>query len=55
MEDDSPPMRILRIVLALALLGALVWAGARIYRRLPATGGGVADGRAFAWVSGRVR
>ena len=30
-------MRIVRILLALALLGSLAWAGARIYRRLPAT------------------
>jgi len=40
MDDDSPPMRILRIILALTLLGTLAWAGARIYRRLPATGSG---------------
>ena len=40
MEGDSPAIRILRIVLALMLVGGLVWAGARIYRRLPATAGG---------------
>lgn len=40
MERQSLPVRVLQIVLALMLLGSLVWAGARIYRRLPATGGG---------------
>jgi hypothetical protein len=30
-------MRVLQIILAVALLGSLVFAGARIYRRLPAT------------------
>ena len=40
MERESPPLRILQIVLALMLLGSLVGAGARIYRRLPATAGG---------------
>ena len=39
MERESLPVRILQIVLALMLLGSLVWAGARIYRRLPATDG----------------
>ena len=39
MERESLPVRMLQIVLALMLLGSLVWAGARIYRRLPATGG----------------
>jgi hypothetical protein len=37
MERESLPVRILQIALALTLLGSLVWAGARIYRRLPAT------------------
>src|SRR5262249_18492449 len=37
MQVDTPAMRALRIILALALLGSLVWAGARIYRKLPAT------------------
>jgi hypothetical protein len=31
-------MRALQIVLGLALLGSLAWAGSRIYRRLPASG-----------------
>src|ERR1051326_18487 len=31
-------MHAVRIILALLLLASLVWAGARIYRRLPATG-----------------
>ncbi len=30
-------MRVLQVILGLALLGSLVFAGARIYRRLPAT------------------
>jgi hypothetical protein len=42
MEREPLPVRILQIVLALMLLGSLVWAGARIYRRLPAAAGGVA-------------
>jgi hypothetical protein len=40
MTGDSPATRILRFVLALALLGSLAWAGARIYRRLPDTDAG---------------
>ena len=39
MERESLPVRMLQIVLALMLLGSLVWAGARIYRRLPSTSG----------------
>jgi hypothetical protein len=43
MENESPAMRIMRIVLAVTLLGSLGWAGARIYRRLPVTdSGGIA-------------
>jgi len=33
-------MRIVRIFLALALLGSLAWAGVRIYRKLPAASAG---------------
>src|SRR3954467_11895248 len=40
MESDSSAMRVLRFGLALALLGSLAWAGARIYRRLPNTDAG---------------
>ena len=43
MNGDSPAMRILRIVLALMLLGSLAWAGVRIYRKLPGSPGGEAS------------
>jgi hypothetical protein len=39
MERESLPVRMLQIILALMLLGSLVWAGARIYRRLPPAAG----------------
>ena len=42
-------MRAVRIILALALLGSLVWAGARIYRRMPSANSApdaALDGRA---------
>ena len=32
---DTPAIRVLQVVLAIALLGTLVWAGWRIYRTLP--------------------
>lgn len=32
---DSPAIRVLQVILAIALLGTLAWAGSRIYRRLP--------------------
>lgn len=37
MRDDHPLIRILEIILALALLGSLVFAGWRIFRSLPAS------------------
>jgi hypothetical protein len=36
-EKDSPAIRIIEIILALALLGSLVFAGWRVYRSLPQT------------------
>ena len=35
-SNNGSLMTLLRIILALALLGSLIFAGARIYRRLPA-------------------
>ena len=35
MDEKHPAIRILKLVLAIALLGALFFAGWRIYRRLP--------------------
>jgi hypothetical protein len=35
MDEKHPAIRILKLLLAIALLGALVWAGWRVYRRLP--------------------
>lgn len=35
MDEKHPAIRIIQIILAFALLGALVFAGWRIYRRLP--------------------
>lgn len=35
MDQTSPALRGLQVLLALALIGGLVWAGSRIYRRLP--------------------
>ena len=35
MDEQHPAMRILKLLLAIALLGALFFAGWRIYRRLP--------------------
>ena len=32
---DSPAIRVVQVILAIALLGTLVWAGGRIYRTLP--------------------
>ena len=36
---DTPAIRVVQVILAIALLGALVWAGSRIYRTLPAAYG----------------
>ena len=36
MREDHPAIRIVEIILALALLGSLVFAGWRVYRSLPA-------------------
>ena len=35
MDEKHPAIRILKLLLAIALLGALLFAGGRIYRRLP--------------------
>ena len=35
MQEDNPAIRILKIILALALLGSLFFAGWRVYRSLP--------------------
>ena len=35
MDEKNPTIRIIQVLLAIALLGALVFAGWRIYRRLP--------------------
>lgn len=35
MREDSPAIRIIEVMLALALLGSLFFAGWRVYRRLP--------------------
>ena len=37
MQDDSPAIRIIEIILALALLGSLFFAVRRVYRSLPET------------------
>ena len=41
--QDSPAIRLIQIILAIALLGTLVGAGRRIYRTLPAAYGAAAD------------
>ena len=38
MQEQNPLIKIVEVVLALALLGALFFAGWRIYRSLPADG-----------------
>src|SRR5207244_10300676 len=35
LPKDTPAIRVLQVILAIALLGTLVWAGWRIYRTLP--------------------